>query len=56
MHQNGEDCTLMIRQIEIANPNKWSASAKMEDYIEHNHVTTQAKRLFSFASSDNNKR
>jgi len=28
----------------------------MEDYIEHNHVTAKAKRLFSFSSSDKNKR
>ena len=34
-------CTLKISELEIDNPNRWSASAEMEDYIQNNRVSTK---------------
>ena len=31
-------CTINISELEIADPNRWCASAKMEDYIQDNYV------------------
>ena len=46
--EEGEKSTLFIKEIAIADPNRWTNSAKMEDYIQNKYVIgRRLKRKFS---------
>ena len=57
VQESGADATLMIREIQILDPSKWTQNAKMEDYIEDNKVFSRNifRRLDASSLAESNR-